>query len=610
MNGHNTADKSKKLESRKQQGLSVVLLVSLLILSMMFCLGGCASDKNGMEQENNVAESEEDASGEETFLTEEGLAARESEEDVSAADGQERGQDIQEPADFEDDQENIQEDNPENNISGEEPGVSTAWLNADGTLAGTPLERHGRLHVSGTLLVDESGNSVVLRGVSTHGLSWFPEYANADAFRSMRDEWGINIVRLAMYSAEYNGYCTGDENNRRRLKQKIYDSVQAATDLGLYVIVDWHVLGDQNPLLYQDQAAAFFEECTGRLGNQKNVIYEICNEPNGNATWQDVKTYAERIIPIIRANAPDALIIIGTPTWSQEVDRALNDPVTGYDDLLYALHFYANTHRDDLRNRLETAVTNGLPVFVSEFGICDASGNGGVNTEQADIWMELLQRYGISSCIWSLTNKDESASLIRADCSKLSGWSYNELSASGQWFVDWLAAHAGYEFFNADIPYNGNNLLGGNGNQGGSSQSNQSGNGASSGNGNSGGQNGFSQGDSTGTLGASAEIDGFKITVSVTNSWESNGSYYYQCSVALTNQGSSDINGWQCEISLDCDMNLDQFWCGQFEVNGTTLRIRPESYNSVIAAGAEYGDVGFIFYTTKKPGSMQAALTR
>lgn len=600
MNTHNTADKEKKSGIRKQQSLPAAFLAVLLVLSMAFVLGGCASHKNGTEQETNVTDSETDA----------GSDALES-DDISPADvqGSDTG-DTQEQADGEDDRENIPADDQAEDTDEEETGPSANWLNADGTLAGTPFERHGGLHVEGTLLADESGNPVVLRGVSTHGLSWFPEYANADAFRTMRDEWGINIVRLAMYSAEYNGYCTGDESNRNRLKQKIYDSVQAATDLGLYVIVDWHVLGDQNPLLYQDQAAAFFEECTSRLGNQKNVIYEICNEPNGNVSWQDVKTYADRVIPIIRANAPDALIIVGTLTWSQEVDRALNDPITGYDNLLYALHFYANTHREDLRNRLETVVTSGLPVFVSEFGICDASGNGGINTQQADIWMELLQKYGISSCIWNLSNKDESSSLIRSNCSKVSDWEYSELSTSGQWFVDWLAAHAGYEFFNADIPYSGSGLIGGGTNQGGSTRNDSAGSGDSSGNGNGGAQNGSTQGNNAGTLSASAETDGFKMTVTVTNSWESNGNYYYQCSVALANQGSGDINGWQCEISLDCDMNLDQSWCGRFEVNGTTLRISPESYNAAIAAGTTYGDVGFIFYTTKQPGSMQAVLSR
>ncbi|MDY4741805.1 MAG: cellulase family glycosylhydrolase, partial [Lachnospira sp.] len=71
----------------------------------------------------------------------------------------------------------------------------------------------GYLHTSGNKLVDGSGNVVQLRGVSTHGISWFPEYVNYDAFASLKNDWGANVVRLAMYPAEYNGYLTGGDKN-------------------------------------------------------------------------------------------------------------------------------------------------------------------------------------------------------------------------------------------------------------------------------------------------------------------------------------------------------------------------------------------------------------
>ena len=50
-----------------------------------------------------------------------------------------------------------------------------------------------------TKLTDESGNIIQLRGVSTHGISWFPDYVNYDAFATLRDDWGANVVRIAMY---------------------------------------------------------------------------------------------------------------------------------------------------------------------------------------------------------------------------------------------------------------------------------------------------------------------------------------------------------------------------------------------------------------------------
>ncbi len=296
---------------------------------------------------------------------------------------------------------------------------------------GTPFDNHGKLSVSGTDLVDKNGNKFQLKGVSTHGMAWFPDYVNEDAFKTFRDDWGANIIRLALYTDEYNGYCSGGDQTY--LKNLLDRGVNAATNLGMYVIVDWHVLRECNPQVYKEDAKVFFEEMSKKYADYDNVIYEICNEPNGGATWSDVKSYAEEIIPIVRANAPDAIIIIGTPNWSQDVDIASNDPVTGYDNLMYAIHFYAATHTDGIRSKAETAIANGLPIFVSEFSICDASGNGAIDYNQADKWFELIGKYNLSYCGWNVSNKDETSSLIKPSCNKVSGWVDDDLSDTGIW---------------------------------------------------------------------------------------------------------------------------------------------------------------------------------
>ena len=200
--------------------------------------------------------------------------------------------------------------------------------------SGTPVDNHGKLTLKGTDIVDKNGDKYQLKGVSTHGIAWFPEYVNQDAFQSLRDDMGANLIRIAMYSGENNGYCTGGD--QKQLKELVKTGVDAATNLGMYVIIDWHVLGDQNPQTYKEEAKAFFEEMSSLYKDYDNVIYEICNEPNGGTTWADVKSYAEEVIPIIRKNTKDALIIVGTPTWSQDVDIAAEDPVTGYDNIMYA----------------------------------------------------------------------------------------------------------------------------------------------------------------------------------------------------------------------------------------------------------------------------------
>lgn len=297
--------------------------------------------------------------------------------------------------------------------------------------SGTPFENHGKLSVKGTDIVDENGTMYQLKGVSTHGLAWFPDYVNKDCFQTFRDDWGANLIRLAMYTHESGGYCS--DGDKEYLKGLVDDGVNYATELGMYVIIDWHVLQDLNPQVNKEEAKKFFEEMSAKYKDYDNVIYEICNEPNGGTTWADVKSYAEEVIPIIRKNAPDAIIIVGTPNWSQDVDIASQDPITGYDNIMYAVHFYAATHTDGIRSKVQTALDNGLPVIVSEFSICDASGNGAIDYNQADEWFKLIDSNNLSYAGWNISNKDETSSLIKSSCTKTSWWSESELSETGIW---------------------------------------------------------------------------------------------------------------------------------------------------------------------------------
>ena len=292
--------------------------------------------------------------------------------------------------------------------------------------SGTPLSNHGKLSVKGVNLVDSKGNKFQLKGVSTHGIAWFPEYVNKDAFKTLRDDWGANTIRLAMYTAEYNGYCTG--GNQASLKKLVEDGVKYATELGMYVIIDWHVLNDRDPNTYKSQAIAFFNEMSAKYADYDNVIYEICNEPNGGVGWSSIKTYADEVISVIRKNDSDAIILVGTPTWSQDVDQVAANPVKNGYNVMYTLHFYAATHKDDIQAKLKTALNAGTPIFVSEFSICDASGNGGIDYASATKWMELINKYNLSYMGWSLSNKEETSALIKSGCSKLSGWKTEDLS--------------------------------------------------------------------------------------------------------------------------------------------------------------------------------------
>lgn len=293
----------------------------------------------------------------------------------------------------------------------------------------------GALHVEGIQLVGENGEPVQLRGISTHRFSKFADYVNEECFAGLHSEWQMNVIRLAMYTAEEGGYCTGGD--QEAIKNLIRDGVRYATAQDMYVIIDWHILYDNNPNIYIEEAKAFFAEMSAEFADADNVLYEICNEPNSGTGWNDVKTYAEQVIGVIRANDADAVILVGTPNWSQDVDKAAADPIDA-DNLMYTLHFYAASHRGELRQKMVNAVQAGLPVFVSEYGICDASGNGAIDETEADLWVAAMDEYGISYVAWNLSNMNESSAILSSSCTKISGFTESDLSASGRWLYGTL----------------------------------------------------------------------------------------------------------------------------------------------------------------------------
>lgn len=334
---------------------------------------------------------------------------------------------------------NNNNDNNNNNTSTAKKPTSTVPPAPSDPKGSTPVSQHGQLSVKNGQLVDKSGKGYQLRGMSTHGLTWFPEFVNESAFKTLRDDWNTNVVRLAMYVDEWgNGQCyMGNKSGSLELLEK---GVDICIKLDMYVIIDWHVLNPGDPSKYTNEAKSFFETVSKRYAKYPNVIYEICNEPNGGASWSgNIKPYAEKIIPVIRKNAPNSVIIVGTPTWSQEIDKPLSNPLN-YKNVMYAFHFYAATHAG-LRSNVENCVAQGLPVFVSEFGTCDASGGGANDFNETQKWLSYFDKQGISYCNWSICNKDETCSVLRPGTSANGNWSESDLTENGKWMRNWLRKH-------------------------------------------------------------------------------------------------------------------------------------------------------------------------
>ena len=304
----------------------------------------------------------------------------------------------------------------------------------------TPYGKHGALHVDGLQVKDKYNQPFTLRGASTHGMHWGDgeTFLNKTAFQNLRDEWGVNMVRLVSYVTQ-GGYTQGSKD---KLDKHIQKGVSNLTELGMYAIIDWHVHAE-NPNDKKSEAIQFFDTYSKKYKDQSNIIYEICNEPTGTP-WNQIRPYAVDVVNTIRANDPDAIIAVGTNTWSQDVDEvATNGGKIDDPNVMYTIHFYSGSHGESLREKVRTALKAGTPVFCTEFGVCDASGNGGFNLEEADRWIDFFEENGISYCCWSLSKKNESASMLSPECNKVNGFTNADLGATGAWLINTYRSRGG-----------------------------------------------------------------------------------------------------------------------------------------------------------------------
>ncbi|WP_300380788.1 glycoside hydrolase family 5 protein [Henriciella sp.] len=300
----------------------------------------------------------------------------------------------------------------------------------------TPVERHGLITTEGNRIVDENGTPVSLAGPSffwsTTG--WGQEkYYNAEAVDNFASNWNASLVRAAIAADTREGsYLTDPEGNL----QRAYTVIDAAIENGIYVIVDWHShRAENNP----EAAMEFFTDIAQRYGDTDNLIYEIYNEPLDTTDWSTtVKPYAETVIGAIREVDPDNLIIVGTQSWSQDVDKAASNPLTGFNNIAYTLHFYAASHKDELRQKARTALDAGLALFVTEWGAVSYDGDGAVDEESVRAWMDFIRANDLSHANWAVSDKDEGASLFKPGTSPTGPWSPEDLTPSGKLFREIL----------------------------------------------------------------------------------------------------------------------------------------------------------------------------
>lgn len=359
----------------------------------------------------------------------------------------------------------------------------------------SPVAKHGRLQVKDLQLCDKDGNPVQLAGMSTHGWQWCPDCYSEESVEVMVKDWKINILRLAIY-VEEGGY----NENPEATREKVCEMVDICGRLGIYCLVDWHILTPGNPLDPKYAGAEeFFRFMANKYADKDHVLYEICNEPNNclekgdkekpwvctkdtNVTWDMIAEYANNIIPAIHneydaAGQSHPIILVGTPQWNQLVDACLKvgmcqgngkdlcdelparDARLKYDNIMYTFHFYSGEHNEGFEKEGKPDYYNmysyiydvlgKLPVFCSEYGLTNADGNGDLHIDRTDKWLQLLSgnnagKQLVSFCNWSFSDDERSSSALNPGACANKDW--NDLTPSGEYVKKVLAVvNAGVE---------------------------------------------------------------------------------------------------------------------------------------------------------------------
>ena len=284
------------------------------------------------------------------------------------------------------------------------------------------VKLHGQLTVKGATLVDAKGNDVALHGMSFGWHNWWPRFYNADVVHELATKWNCTVIRAAMGIEPDSGYL----KNPKRSLELITNVIEACIKENVYVIIDWH---DHN--IHQEEAVEFFSFMSKKYGANPHVIYEIYNEPD-RETWPEVKAYSEAVIKAIRANDPDNIILVGSPHWSQDLHLAAADPIKGYDNLMYTMHFYGGTHKKWLRDRADEAIKKGLPIFISECAGMEASGDGPLDNNEWKAFVEWMDKNKLSWIAWSVSDKKETCSALEKTATSNGGWKDEDIKEWGK----------------------------------------------------------------------------------------------------------------------------------------------------------------------------------
>lgn len=314
------------------------------------------------------------------------------------------------------------------------------WWRDQAPGAGRPYTVNSKklplISVKGNKFVDPDGKTVLFRGLSISDPDklqmqghWNKEhFAQAKAM-------GTTLLRIPVHPVAWR------ERGGAEYVKLLDQAVEWATDLGMYVIIDWHSIGNPTTGVFQDpmydttreETYGFWRAMSRRYSGHNTVaFFELFNEPAafGRASWDDWKKMVEDQIAVIRDNNRQAIPLVAGFDWAYDLTPLHMNPIAA-EGIGYTTHPYAHKRTQPWEPKWEEDfgfAASNYPIIATEFGgfaspsAAPASGLYS-NPAYGPAIIKYLESRGISWTVWCF-DPEWGPTLI-------SNWDY-KLNASGE----------------------------------------------------------------------------------------------------------------------------------------------------------------------------------
>ncbi|MFW6205941.1 MAG: glycoside hydrolase family 5 protein, partial [Gemmatimonadota bacterium] len=269
---------------------------------------------------------------------------------------------------------------------GPDEGEAPAATGADaaamaGRSDGSALPRVG---IEANRFVGPDGQALVFRGVSIADPDRLEGIGQWDRelFEAVRG-WNANIVRVPVHPSAWR------ERGKDSYLELLDDAVRWAGQLGMYVIIDWHTIGNPITELMQDEGynttrtetLRFWRTVAARYGDDPVVaFYELWNEPTrfngtlGRATWAEHRAFMEEIIHVLRAHSPDVIPLVAGFDWAYDLTEPGAAPIE-LPGIAYVTHPYPQKREPPWEEKWQRDfgfLAERYPVIATELGFMSA----------------------------------------------------------------------------------------------------------------------------------------------------------------------------------------------------------------------------------------------